>query len=83
MLVAAAKKSKIKYQPAPAPSLLGNDANSIQVSRAGVAAASLGIPNRYMHTQAEICSLSDLEASARLLAAFVKSVGKSTDFKPR
>lgn len=83
MLVASAKKAKIPYQPAPAPSLLGNDANSIQVSRAGVAAASLGIPNRYMHTQAEICSLADLENSAKLLAAFIKSINKQSDFRPR
>lgn len=42
---------------------LGNDANAIQVSRAGVAAASIGIPNRYMHTQVEVCSLKNLEFS--------------------
>lgn len=82
MLVASAKKAKIPYQPAPASGLLGNDANAIQITRAGVAAASLGIPNRYMHTQSEVCSLQDLENSAKLLAAFVKSIGPKTDFRP-
>jgi len=82
MLIAAAKKAKIKWQPSPAAGLLGNDANSIQVSRNGVAAASLGIPNRYMHTQVEICSLDDLENSAKLLAAFIKSITPKTDFRP-
>lgn len=82
MLVAAAKKGKIKYQIAPSAGLLGNDANSIQVSRGGVAAGSLGIPNRYMHTQVEVCSYADLEASAKLLAAFVKEIKAGTSFVP-
>ncbi len=82
MLIASAKKAKIPYQLAPSSGLLGNDANAIQITRSGVAAASLGIPNRYMHTQSEVCSLQDLENSAKLLAAFVKSIGPKTDFRP-
>ncbi len=81
-LVAAAKKSKIPWQPSPSSGMLGNDANAIQVSRGGVATASIGIPNRYMHTQVEICSLKDLEHSAKLLAAFVKSIDAKADFRP-
>lgn len=82
MLLATAKKQKIKHQIAPAASLLGNDANAIQVSKGGVAAGSIGIPNRYMHTQVEVCSYQDLENSAKLLAAFVKEIKPSTDFRP-
>lgn len=82
MLIGAAKKGKIPYQLSPSPSLLGNDANAIQVSRGGVATASIGIPNRYMHTQVEICSLQDLWNSARLLAEFIKSITPKTDFRP-
>jgi tetrahedral aminopeptidase len=82
MLLAAAKKGKIPFQLSPSSSLLGNDANIIQVSKQGVATASIGIPNRYMHTQAEISSLKDLENAAKLLAGFVKSIGKKTDFHP-
>lgn len=82
-LVAAAKKIKIKYQPSVAPGLLGTDANSIQVSKAGVATSSIGVPNRYMHTQVEVCSLTDLENTAKLLAQFVKDIDAKTDFTPR
>jgi endoglucanase len=82
MLVASAKKARIPYQPAPSSRLLGNDANAMQVVRGGTAAGSIGIPNRYMHTQVEVCSLKDLENSAKLLAAFVKSINSRTDFKP-
>jgi hypothetical protein len=30
----------------------------------------------------EVCSLSDLENAARVLAGFVKSIGTKTDFRP-
>ena len=83
MLLATAKKLKIPFQLAASAGLLGNDANSIQVSRAGVAAASIGVPNRYMHSQVEVCSLTDLENCAKLLAGFVKSVTPKSDFRPQ
>lgn len=82
-LVDEAKKGKIPYQPAPSSRMLGNDANAIQINRAGVAAAAIGIPNRYMHTQVEVCSLDDLENAARLLARFIKGLSARTDFRPR
>ncbi len=83
LLFDVAKKGKIPHQPSPESRLLGNDANAIQVSRAGVAAGSIGIPNRYMHTQIEVCSLKDLEASAKLLAGFTQAISKKTSFIPR
>jgi tetrahedral aminopeptidase len=81
-LLAAAKKAKVSFQTSPVSRPLGNDANAMQVSRAGVATASIGIPNRYMHTQVEMCSLKDLDQSAALLAAFVQSITSKTSFIP-
>lgn len=82
LLKDAAKKTKAPYQPAPTPRPLGNDANTIQISRGGVAAASLGIPNRYMHTQVEVCSFKDLDAAVKILAYFVSHITPKTDFRP-
>lgn len=82
MLMESAKKAKIPYQPEPSGRLLGNDSSAIQIARAGIATASIGIPNRYMHTQVEMCNLVDLENASKLLAQFIKSIGKSTDFRP-
>ncbi len=82
LLKDAAKKTKSPYQPAPTPRPLGNDANTIQISRGGVAAASLGIPNRYMHTQVEVCSYKDLDAAVKILAYFVSHITPKTDFRP-
>ena len=81
-LIEAAKKARLPYQLAPSSRIAGNDAAAIQISRSGVAASAIGIPNRYMHTQVEVCSLKDLENAARLLAAFVKDIGARTSFKP-
>lgn len=82
MIKASAKKAKIPYQISPCPRPFGNDANAMQLSRGGVATLSLGIPNRYMHTQAEICSYKDLENSIKLLAHFIASITAKTDFRP-
>lgn len=82
MLKDAAKRAKAPFQPAPSARPLGNDANSIQVSGRGVAAASLGIPNRYMHSQVEVCSYKDLEGAIKILASFVQSITAKTDFRP-
>jgi endoglucanase len=82
LLKDSAKKTKSPFQPAPSTRPLGNDAGSIQIARGGVAAASIGIPNRYMHTQAEICSYKDLEAAIDILAHFVSSINAKTDFRP-
>ncbi len=82
-LIEAAKKSRTPYQPTISARPLGNDANAMQVNRAGVAAATIDIPNRYMHTAAEVCCLKDLENAAKLLAAFIKDIKPKTDFRPR
>lgn len=82
LLREAAKRTKTPFQPAPSPRPLGNDANSIQVSGRGVATASIGIPNRYMHTQVEVCSYKDLEGAIKILAGFVQAITAKTDFRP-
>jgi endoglucanase len=82
MLKAAAKKSRAPFQIAPATRPLGNDANSIQTTRAGVATGALGIPNRYMHTPVEMCCYKDLEFAIKILAQFVSSITPKSDFRP-
>jgi putative aminopeptidase FrvX len=82
LLKDAAKKTKIPFQPAPVGGVLGNDTRSIQVTRNGVASASIGIPNRYMHTQAEVCSYKDIEGAIKILSHFVSHITAKTDFRP-
>lgn len=54
----------------------GTNAWGVQVAREGIATAVVSLPLRYMHTPVEVLDLADLEATARLLAAFVKDYGK-------
>lgn len=82
LFIDTAKKKKIDHQLAAAPSATGTDANAIQISRAGVAAGLISIPNRYMHTQVELCSLDDLENAAKLIAETIKRIDKKTSFIP-
>ena len=65
------------------PSATGTDANAIQVTRGGTAAALVSVPNRYMHTPVELVSLKDVENTVRLLAEAIVAMPAKMDFTPR
>ena len=50
----------------------GTDAAAMQKSRAGIPAATLSIPSRYVHSAVETVSLHDAEKAVRLLAALLE-----------
>lgn len=81
-LVKTAESGKIPFQVEPAPRATGTDANVIQLTRSGVAAGLLSIPNRYMHTPVEMVHLSDLENAAKLLADYIESLKPGEDLIP-
>ena len=82
LLVKTAKAKRIACQMEAAPGATGTDANAIQLTRAGVATALIGIPNRYMHTPVEVISLSDLEGASKLIAETVAGIDHRSDFIP-
>jgi endoglucanase len=82
LLTSTAKRKKIKTQPLSAPGATGTDANPIQITRQGVAAGLIGIPNRYMHTQVEVVDLRDLDAAAKLIAETVMRITSRMTFLP-
>lgn len=47
----------------------GTDADAFYTERGGIPSLYLGLPNRYMHTPAEVVDLADLDAAADLLVA--------------
>jgi endoglucanase len=81
-LVKSEGDNKIPVQIEPAPRATGTDANMIQLTRSGVAAGLVSIPNRYMHTPVEMISLDDLENAAKLIAAYIESLAADEDFTP-
>jgi putative aminopeptidase FrvX len=78
----AADYADVPVQLAASGRGTGTDANAIQLSRAGVAAGLVSIPNRYMHSAVEMISLSDIDAAADLLAMFVHQLQPDDDFVP-
>lgn len=78
-LIALAKERELPYQLEPLAGRTGTNADHIAVSRGGVRTAVLSIPQRYMHTQAEVVALSDIEATAQLIAAYILSGGAYHD----
>jgi endoglucanase len=82
MLRQAAEKEGIPFQISVTPGTSPTDAKALVVSRGGVATGLLEIPLRYMHTPSEVVSLADVDACARLLAAYCRSVTPETDFTP-
>jgi len=81
-LQAAAETKEIAVQVRGVPRATGTDANAIQLSRDGVAAALIGIPNRYMHSPVEVVNLHDLQNAAQVLAEFCASVTPQMDWTP-
>jgi putative aminopeptidase FrvX len=81
-LVDAAEAEQIPYTVIAAPKFSSTDADGIYLSRRGVATGILSVPNRYMHSPNEIVSVHDLDATARLIAAFIRRLESDTDLVP-
>ena len=73
-LVETAQKQNIPYQQEIMGGSTGTNADSLSLVRGGRYSGLVSIPQRNMHTPAEIVSLTDLENTAKLLAAYLKEV---------
>jgi putative aminopeptidase FrvX len=58
----------------------GTDADAVNISRAGVPTGIVSLPLRYMHSPTEMVELADVEAAARLIAAFAQRLDGTTSF---
>ena len=81
-LIDISNSEKIPAQIAAIGRATSNDANSLQINRAGVATGLVAIPNRYMHSAVETISLDDLDHAADLLAQFLLAITQDVDFTP-
>jgi endoglucanase len=76
-----AKKHKIPYQESVAHRATGGtDTAAIQMTRGGVATALFSIPNRYMHSQVEMCDLRDAESAIEILVGMISSLTGKESF---
>jgi putative aminopeptidase FrvX len=58
----------------------GTDADAVHISRGGVPTGLVSIPIRYMHSPVELVQLDDVDAAARLIAAFALRLDRDTSF---
>jgi putative aminopeptidase FrvX len=59
----------------------GTDADAIHLSRSGVPTGLVSVPVRYMHSPVEMVSLDDVDAAARLIAAFAQRLEPGMSFE--
>ena len=80
MLHDAAEREGIPFTVSASARGTGTDADAIHFSRAGVPTGLVSIGLRYMHSPVEMVQLSDIDACARLIAAFATSLSPETKF---
>ncbi|HBC89502.1 MAG TPA: hydrolase [Lentisphaeria bacterium] len=76
-----AARENIPYQLAPHYQPVSwTDASVLQVAGNGVATALIGIPNRYMHYQTEICDIADVDSAVKLIVETIMSMSGKDRF---
>jgi putative aminopeptidase FrvX len=76
----AAERESIPFTVSASARGTGTDADAIHFSRAGVPTGLVSVALRYMHSPVEMVQLSDVDACARVIAAFAKSLSPETNF---
>ena len=71
---AIAEKNNMPYQIEVMNGETGTNADRFSVNKSGVKAVTLSIPLKYMHTPVEVISISDVENTAQLIAAYLQEV---------
>jgi endoglucanase len=78
-LYAAAEAEGIEHSLEASARATGTDADAVHLTRAGIACGLISLPLRYMHSSVELVQLSDVDAAARLIAAFCQRLGDGID----
>jgi putative aminopeptidase FrvX len=80
LLAEAAEAEEIEYTIEVSVGDTHTDLDAIHLSRAGVATGLVSIPTRYIHTPTETVSLDDVDACARVIAAFARRLPADASF---
>ena len=75
-LIRKAKEQEISWSPEVMTGHTGTNAWGVQTAREGIPTAVVSLPLKYMHSPVAALDLTDLDATASLLATFVKDLAK-------
>jgi endoglucanase len=81
LLNAAGEQAEIEFTVESIGRGTGTDADAIHISRDGVPTGLVSVPIRYMHSPVEMASLADIDAAARLIAAFAQRLEPGMSFE--
>jgi putative aminopeptidase FrvX len=79
LLHAAGEAEGIPFTVGASARSTGTDADAFHISRAGIPSGVVSIPLRYMHSPVEMVQLDDVDAAARLIAAFAQRLDSGLD----
>lgn len=77
-----AKRLEMNVAVEALPRNSGTDADAIRNAGSNIAPAVISVPARYMHSPNEMVSLSDIDNAAKLIAAYIRSIGPEIDLRP-
>ena len=77
----AAEEAKIAFTEESLGRGTGTDADAIHITREGIPTGLVSVPVRYMHSPVEMVSLADIDAAARLIAAFAQRLEPGVSFE--
>jgi len=80
LLHETAQREQIAFTVQASARGTGTDADAIHLTRAGIPTGGVSIALRYMHSPVEMVALDDVDACARLIAAFAQSLSAQTSF---
>jgi putative aminopeptidase FrvX len=80
LLYEAAEAEQLPFTVESLGKSTGTDADAIHASRAGVPTGLVSVPSRYMHSPVEMVAIADVEAAARLIAAFARRLEPGMSF---
>lgn len=80
-LLEVAKSETLPVQHEAISRSTRTDTDVIYTSRSGIPSALISLPLRYMHSPAETIDLADVDHTARLVAAFLRSIQPDETFR--
>jgi putative aminopeptidase FrvX len=76
----AAEQEQIPFTVESIGRQTGTDADALHISRAGIPTGLVSVPIRYMHSPVELAAVEDIDAAARLIAAFAQRLEPGMSF---